>query len=1237
MCDRYLGCVDFDKPTALPKRNAIDAFLSAGATVPSSEKNASATSKEPAIAQPIDDGVALNANANVSDANLAVTAQEHGTEIDREPREAGIKNGSSERYYGQDQAGEKSQAAARRLSSRFEQAERVSEKVNTLSRNQSTRMAEMTKTDASGLVASNDEVSVSMSQSKGQKHDHVAKAKLKFGTELVQPAKVARDKSGAQEETVEKSRPRRQAKQSALEKLRAKNNKQDGETADNTASDSADDGSEFHFPGGDGKQGGKQLPTPVTHGNAPKETTEPRQHGKLKSVKPQQQATAISAKQLKKKIAAGDDFARSRRVSVGVETTMNQEKNTRSATPAISAGVLTVRQKMQQTSRDESPPRRHGALKRPTRALSRGRRPQVEDRYAFPENTPGTKRKGRSVSKASKASTVKPGPTRQRMQSESVKGRLDRTHTDSRQPSVPRQSHTGDSKPPLKDSRPIAAVRTKKPSQPPTPLESRGRRRDLTVTSQQKPGSSQANAITIEQASNSSSSSSPSPRQRTTTQLKTTAQASTKHNDILRPRTPAVVRSSPPGTGTGSTYTHVKDKPTIIAFGRHGPRNQGTASATREPRSASSAKMLSGSILSKQSTPFSHGRKAKFPSEHPLRLSQPGLQSRKQTIPAAEPSNVAADNEDIFGAFSKNRKNKGLDNKGTPPAKAGTVSDQDNQNDGFALIDDFDDTTLVNDYDPPTYSQSIEQLSASQLAMPPPKAASKDGSTLKAVDASARIPKKTDKSVRAKDTPRPASTRQDIGASSIRNQLVPKSNKPPVNPIEATGRMPSAAAAKSATNTVKAYSSEPQSVAPIGQGTRKRGQTVPHTGSPPKKRKAPPKDFTHEVTKGPKPAQTKGLSTAGQIVPQNEFLETLKNGHEWARKADKDRNVPTGDPVKRSDRIKNRAGRRTTQGFQCVDILGSPYPKDLDVPTKTTALETYSQQADLSSDQMTASNTALERSLDLKAAPRMEPKLRLGLVSSNGKPIPAAPQESSKAVTRIASGPLAEQLLMAKSADTSDNPFNTSSLVRRLNEPTVNRYKEALRQHGIVLEDEPFARRLDEREEQADDTDMTLVEPVNNHRKTAQHVANSPVASESSRASTVDAATKVLEDVGDWRNSLKPYQTHLFDALVIAAHKLVRHMVDQETANRTIVADFRRRGEIIVTELEREHAREYQQHSQSLQGLKKQAVDELTAYGRKVKQSIRDAEKARAERKKASSARSEVDEMLRGLVAGLDD
>jgi hypothetical protein len=193
--------------------------------------------------------------------------------------------------------------------------------------------------------------------------------------------------------------------------------------------------------------------------------------------------------------------------------------------------------------------------------------------------------------------------------------------------------------------------------------------------------------------------------------------------------------------------------------------------------------------------------------------------------------------------------------------------------------------------------------------------------------------------------------------------------------------------------------------------------------------------------------------------------------------------------------------------------------------------------------------------------------------------------------------------------------------------PTVQEsvFKQALRKHGIII-DQP--KRTADRDE---DPDKTLVNPAGDlESDSTKDVASSTGASdELSNASSVSAAQKALENVGDWRNTLKPHQTHLFDSLVIASHRLVRRMVDSETANRDIVADYRRQGEIVVTELERAYAT-------GMQERKKAAADGLASLGKRLKMDVKEAERVRGERREqAKQAREGYDVMLEELVARL--
>ena len=74
-------------------------------------------------------------------------------------------------------------------------------------------------------------------------------------------------------------------------------------------------------------------------------------------------------------------------------------------------------------------------------------------------------------------------------------------------------------------------------------------------------------------------------------------------------------------------------------------------------------------------------------------------------------------------------------------------------------------------------------------------------------------------------------------------------------------------------------------------------------------------------------------------------------------------------------------------------------------------------------------------------------------------------------------------------------------------------------------------------------------------------------------------------------------------------------MVDSGTAKRDIVADYRRQGEIVVTELERAHATEFQQHATGMQELKKRAADRLASMGKRLKMDVKEAERVREERR----------------------
>lgn len=1066
-----------------------------------------------------------------------------------------------------------------------------------------------------------------------------------LSTRTIPPAQSQDSRQAKASANQSKGRPQRQAKQTGLGKLKAKHSRTESDV-DDTTDDSQDDGfdvaahSKQSKKVTDRKQKAKHLPTPVTEGNLPEKQAETKASGKLKPAKQKQTNAAASAKAQPNKTSTRGTAVSPERTSRSGHSVAQENvaahpskelRLTQSPPGHRRAGTVTTNRKEQHQPEDTPPLRRPGALKRPGRPNSRDRRPQTDTPYDFPEPSSNTRKKRRSISRASKVLTAKAGPARQRMQSESVKERLDGADDGLQLPSVSRPTSPRTGGPKGRSRKASASRRKNEVSRPPPTAQARVNTTQLEshisqsvrssyaanlesnepatgskqTGTREKPGSSQAHAIMIEQDSRSEASCSPSPRKPANSLSTAMGQAMSRQTRIERAETPAMMPSSPPGTDRESIYTLAKEKPTIIAFSRQGPRNQGVTSAKKVPGSVAPSNVFIESRTTKAGTPGDHAKTIGLATQLFPPSSQPSYKRPTQVTHTAQPSNVAKGEESIFEEFTRNGQNTALAHMlRKPPTKASELGQED-QDGRFAVIDDFEGTTLIDDYE--QAEDYLKQPTASQVAMPPPNVATRGKKNSKAANAPVQLPTKTAaKAAATKDTPRPEPTRKVDHAQKAQGALIPAPDEQTSTLSVTDGPERKIARAMPPDNVAKSSRSNEQTMTQHSQQKRKRGLAEPQPGSPSKRIR----------------------------ISQETMLEAPEARLPHARKAPGSLSVQAEDSTDRLDRRKSRPSRRSTQTSQGVDILGSPYPKGLEVPKQTTALEVFSQQTGLSSDQIERSDDAQPSRLDLQAISRMVPTTQVGL------PVSAAPRGRSKAVTRIASGTLAEQLIVVKSVQSSEeNPF-TSSRERESSageQPASNKFREALRQRGIDLSERPPAVRSEELGDGSfDDAERTLVEPVDDFEKANQDIEKSLGVSEASHASSPDGAAKVLEDVGDWRNSLKPHQSHLFDSLVIAAHKLVRHMVDDEAADRTMVADYRRRGEIIVDELQRAHAKEYQQYTQNVQGWKVQAADELAAHGRKLKQRMRDAEKARAERKKGLLVRNRFDDVLEELVAGLD-
>jgi len=1245
---------DMYKPAMPPARNPIDALIDAGATAAPNALNTFVETEgeahEHAASSPERGYAALDAKLKTIDAKASKAPSKSSKGRKCDPAHSDFEPTDSDLVDDEDGAIFHKQQPAKK-------GTQAKSKASNQSRaNVSLKATDEPKATAHTVKTTIDDTTRDAGKSTTAQQAHKTDGKKVglIGTKTAPIASSAKAKARPQLASLSQplltepnGRPVRRAKKTALGRLKAKRGKENDDAMSGTDDESEDDGSSFGTEDDKAYVFGRgrtkaHLPTPVTKSNISKHDGTSKPSGKLQSVKSKAPPTTAGVKKASGDVSRPSDISTNSRtrkdtsfIGEGVVANSTETVNDASKTVGHKYALASEDDYEQDIGKGKLPARRPGALRRPARSASRGRISLRESRYDFPSSTPRVKRNNRSVSKTSRAS-VKPGPIRQRMQSESVKHHDDSDMDNSRQLSASRQV---DSKEVETGSPPRKKFKTQRKSKDPAPKPKLNNQNSSTLkskctddaanartlknatgvkmtTSHQKPGSSQGNAIMIEQEAQSSLSRSSSPYHDTTARPNDTGQV--KHRqEVQRLQTPAAMPSSPPGANTFTS-----DKPTIIAFSKRGPRNQGIASSSKDAES-----IVAPTVPSARTKADADISGLRDQNRDPSRTLFPSQNLASVTV---KPSNVTVVGDGIFADFIKNGKNKALTSllqrqSTVVPQRTKRKCEPEQQrdtDDGFFAIGDFDDTTLVNDDN--FAERTNVQRTASQIAMPPPNGPEKIVKKVIAHNSLINSPTKAGSRPAIEEpAPEPRKPKKVVLAKTAKVEIEPKPTKQVTKAESKNGTHPTSLQKTTNTvplqDTIETRSTKVALTEQKAQPKRKAGLHELHSGFPKKKTKV----LQTNPPEASSSTRTSALELRSSRIPQGA-------------------KVVIADPAERSDRRRTRSSRRTTQGSQGVDILGSPYPKELDVPIQTTALEIFSQQADLSSDQMASSDAVVAGGfagrLNLAAVPRILPPTHRKPMSSNGKPLPAAPTESSRAATRIASGPLAEQLLTTKHEQSEmEDPFTSSHNRVPMVKPTAGQtdFKQALREHGITIDQQERTTNYDE-----EDPDKTVVNRIDDLESDDFKELASPTSAsdEPSNASTVSAAQKALENVGDWRNTLKPHQTHLFDSLVIASHKLVRHMVDSETAHRDIVADYRRQGEIVVTELERLHAREFQQHAAGMQELKKRAADGLASHGRRLKQDVKDAERARLERKeKAKLSRDGLNGMIGELLvaAGL--
>ncbi|KAK5164109.1 uncharacterized protein LTR77_010200 [Saxophila tyrrhenica] len=306
-----------------------------------------------------------------------------------------------------------------------------------------------------------------------------------------------------------------------------------------------------------------------------------------------------------------------------------------------------------------------------------------------------------------------------------------------------------------------------------------------------------------------------------------------------------------------------------------------------------------------------------------------------------------------------------------------------------------------------------------------------------------------------------------------------------------------------------------------------------------------------------------------------------------------------------------------SQGSQKVDIFGSPIPDGMVVDGKATVLEVFSQQANVSSDAGYV-DTVIARKPDATTRPTRireaemlaPPSAQQQPISSNIKPRPAPPEEHSRAITSHGTTLKGKLLVEDQAERLQTDPFTnlSDSQQPRLQFGSSSNFIEQLRRSADEL-----AHTRNSKQAEVDDPDKTLVEPEHVPRGAKRTVSLSTAPS--SEASSQDSqAASALSDLGLWRNALLPHQMNLFDELVNVAHRVVRHLVDQETAVTDIVEDYQRRGVQLVEQMERSHVAQHEKFVASLQERKKRLRKELAACGGKLGDGFESVKKAKGQR-----------------------
>lgn len=662
-----------------------------------------------------------------------------------------------------------------------------------------------------------------------------------------------------------------------------------------------------------------------------------------------------------------------------------------------------------------------------------------------------------------------------------------------------------------------------------------------------------------------------------------------------RQNTPSVQGSSPPRLIVAGQIEKMRSKkPSFISFTKSGPQNQGTLSTgkARPPRRSGRPSEPPDDDLPQSRS--SKQNKVRGQTSYSSTSTAPNEKSRQHHRPTSH-KNVAEDVPHALSGFKKSIASPVLQNQKRQEAPLEPIPDDD---EGYAHIDDFDTTVMMAEEDEVACDlgpKEAVQRSRSQIAMPPPlPPPPKAPRPAKMAKSSADLPK----DVRSMDLDKRVSE-------------------------DATTKKVSLA-------TKRGYS---------GESHQDRASKRLRTS-------------TQNMAEASQSAKAREDSNGSHMDQAKSVFSSQKT-------------QPVLNPARQTSQ--NPGFRQRSHGSQKVDIQGSPIPAGMIINDKGTVLETFSQQNRLSSDGAGRGVAIAEENSSSKAispvTERLEfapPSHQTESMSSNKKRKPSGPEDESQGITKMDRAHH-RQHLVNEGSGLSTDPFTSAEghkrprqgrssselfaqLKAQIQNETVNRLKQypstpQISDEAIAsLRRKPSRQGVREgttakfpRQQPKHDPDITLVGRESYLGRSTRAISISSASSHAS-VTTAESPSSAHEALRVWRNALEPHQMNLFDGLVMVSHKLVRHLVDQETAEKDIAYDYRRHGLNIVEEMERRHARQYKDALKRLRSRRDRSGAKFISYSESLKGKVAEVQKRRRERKETMSAGGEWEQTLQKLL-----